>query len=146
MISFVCGQLCSGKTLYAKSLSQISDSNFIEVGDIVRELKQTQERKQLQDTKYLSSKIIEKIKDEYNTNNTKQLIVSGVRQVEILSAFPDAVLLWIECPKEERKKRYQKRAREGDSQTFDEAEAGDINLGILGVKQYILNSKTSTKY
>jgi cytidylate kinase len=139
MISFVCGQLCSGKTLYAKSLSQISDSNFVEVGDIVRKLKQTQERRELQDTKSLSSKIIEEIKNEYKSNFNKQLIVSGVRQVEILSAFPDAILLWIECPKEERQKRYKQRAREGDTQSFEEAEAGDINLGILGVKKYILN-------
>lgn len=138
MISFVCGQLCSGKTVYAKALSQTCEGYFIEVGDIVRKLKQTQERKHLQDSKHLSTKIIEEILNEYKSNTPKQLVVSGVRQVEILSAFPDAILLWVECPKEERKRRYQKRAREGDSQEFEEAEAGDINLGILGVKQYIL--------
>lgn len=141
MISFVCGQLCSGKSLYARTLSRISDSKFIEVGDIVRKLKQTQERKELQDTKSLSSEIIEQIKNEYKSNFNKQLVVSGVRQVEILSAFPDAILLWIECPKEEREKRYKKRAREGDTQTFEEAEAGDIELGILGVKKYIFDKK-----
>jgi hypothetical protein len=35
MICFVCGQLCSGKTLYSKTLTHISDCVFIEVGDIV---------------------------------------------------------------------------------------------------------------
>lgn len=141
MISFVCGQLCSGKTLYAKTLSQICNGNFLEIGDIVRKIKQTQERKQLQDTKHLSSQIIQEINNEYKSNSSQQLIVSGVRQMEILSAFPNAILLWIECPKEERKRRYEERAREGDTQTFREAEAGDIELGILRVKNYIFRNK-----
>jgi dephospho-CoA kinase len=141
MICFICGQLCSGKTLYSKTLTQICDSNFVEVGDIVRKIKNTNDRKHLQNSKHLSFNIIEELKNEYKSNKSKQLVVSGVRQVEILSAFPDATLLWIECPKEERKKRYENRAREGDAQSFEEAEAGDINLGILGVKQYILTKK-----
>ena len=139
MISFVCGQLCSGKTLYSKALAQIGNGLYIEVGDIVREIKNSNDRKTLQNSKELSIQITERIAYAYNTSKSEQLIVSGVRQMEILSAFPSATLLWIECPKEERKARYEARAREGDSQTFEEAESGDINLGILGVKHYILN-------
>jgi dephospho-CoA kinase len=139
MISFVCGQLCSGKTVYSKSLMCVANGTYIEVGDIVRKIKNTADRKILQDTKELYQQIVEHIKNAYNTSKSQQLIVSGVRQMEILTAFPDATVLWIECPKEERKKRYQERAREGDSQSFEEAEAGDIHLGILGVKQYIFN-------
>ena len=67
----------------------------------------------------------------------KDLIVSGVRQQEILAAFPKSTLLWVECPTEERMARYSRRARKGDTQTFEEAEDGDINLGILAVKNYI---------
>jgi cytidylate kinase len=138
MICFVCGQLCSGKTLYSKTLTKISDCVFIEVGDIVRALKNTTERKELQDSKHLLESIVEEIKEASETFAPKQLVVSGVRQKEILEAFPDATILWIECPQEERKRRYESRAREGDSQTFEEAERGDINLGILEVKKYIL--------
>lgn len=137
MISFVCGQLCSGKTLYSKALAQISNGLYVEVGDIVRQIKQTEDRKILQDSKHLSVAIIERLK--WLAVNNTELIVSGVRQKEILEAFPDSTLLWVECTKKERKRRYKNRAREGDSQTFEEAEQGDIGLGILEVKNYILN-------
>lgn len=137
MISFVCGQLCSGKTLYSKALAQISEGLYVEVGDIVRQIKQTEDRKLLQDSKDLSAAIIERLK-WLSVNNT-ELIISGVRQKEILEAFPKSTLLWVECPKEERARRYKNRAREGDSQTFEQAEQGDIALGILEVKQHILN-------
>jgi len=139
MISFVCGQLCSGKTLYTKALAQDCAAIYVEVGDIVRRLLNTVDRQLLQDSKYLSEAIIEKIKD--NARAFNEIVVSGVRQKEILEAFPEATLLWIECPLELRKARYNKRSRSGDSQTFEEAEQGDINLGILEVKQYIFNKQ-----
>ena len=139
MISFVCGQLCSGKTLYSKALAQISQGLYVEVGDIVRQIKQTEDRKLLQDSKDLSESIIERLK-WLSVNNT-ELIISGVRQKEILEAFPKSTLLWVECTKEERANRYKNRAREGDSQTFEQAEQGDIALGILEVKNYILNKQ-----
>jgi cytidylate kinase len=139
MISFVCGQLCSGKTLYSKALAQICDGVYVEVGDVVRHLKNTQDRKLLQDSKDLSDQIIDYLKAQSKLTSGKDLVISGVRQKEILEAFADSTLLWVECPKEERSKRYQNRARQGDSQTFEEAEQGDISLGILEVKQFILN-------
>ena len=142
MISFVCGQLCSGKTLYSKALAQISEGLYIEVGDIVRQIKQTSDRKLLQDSKNLSSLIIEHLKRL--AANNPELIISGVRQKEILEKFLDSTLLWVECPSQERKARYNSRARTGDTQTFEEAEQGDINLGILEVKQFIFN-KNSTQ-
>lgn len=139
MISFVCGQLCSGKTLYSETLSNIDKAVYFEVGDIVRRYKNTTNRSELQDSKHLMNHII-----SYIQNNKKAFtntVVSGVRQKEILEAFPEATLLWIECPKDTRKQRYLSRQREGDNQTFEEAEQGDINLGILEVKQYILNKQ-----
>lgn len=141
MICFVCGQLCSGKTLYSKTLTHINQVMFIEVGDIVRSIKNTGDRKVLQDSKQLYNRIVEDIKKYQEQSGDKQLVVSGVRQKEILEAFPDATVLWIECPKQERKKRYLLRAREGDSQSFEDAEQGDIDLGILDVKRYILELK-----
>jgi cytidylate kinase len=141
MISFVCGQLCSGKTLYSKALAHICGGIYIEVGDIVRSFKQTEDRKILQDSKHLAEAIIEHLWNEANINSKTDIVVSGVRQQAILQSFPESTLLWIECTKTEREKRYKQRAREGDTQTFEEAEQGDINLGILNVKQYIFNDK-----
>ena len=139
MISFVCGQLCSGKTLYSKALAQICKGTYIEVGDVVRHLKNTTDRKSLQDSKHLANQIIQHLVFQSSLTENADLVVSGVRQKEILEAFPNSTMLWVECPESERKKRYENRAREGDSQTFEEAELGDINLGILEVKQFILN-------
>ena len=138
MISFVCGQLCSGKTLYSKALAQICKGTYIEVGDVVRHLKNTTDRKSLQDSKHLANQIIQHLVFQSSLTENADLVVSGVRQKEILEAFPNSTMLWVECPESERKKRYENRAREGDSQTFEEAELGDINLGIIQVKQYIL--------
>jgi cytidylate kinase len=137
MITFVCGQLCSGKTHYSKALAALVDGVFIEVGDIVREIKQTDDRKELQDSKHLYQTIVERLIHKMPLSNARQYVVSGVRQKEILAYFPEATLLWIECPKKERKRRYKERARNGDVVTFKEAEEGDINLGILEVKKYI---------
>ena len=138
MITFVCGQLCSGKTHYSKALAALVDGVFIEVGDIVREIKQTSDRKQLQNSKELWVSITEELIKKMTLSDVKQYIISGVRQKEILSRFPEATIIWIDCPKSERKKRYKQRAREGDSLTFKEAEQGDIDLGILEVKKHIL--------
>jgi dephospho-CoA kinase len=138
MITFVCGQLCSGKTHYSKALAALVDGAFIEVGDIVREIKQTSDRKQLQDTKELWITITEELIKKMPLSDEKQYVISGVRQKEILKQFPEATILWIECPKKERKKRYKQRSREGDVVSFKEAEQGDIELGILEVKKYIL--------
>ena len=137
MITFVCGQLCSGKTHYSKALAALVDGVFIEVGDIVREIKQTDDRKQLQDSKHLHEQIVENLIRKMPLSDVKQYVVSGVRQKEILKHFSEATLLWIECPKKERKKRYKERARQGDIVSFKEADQGDVNLGILEVKNYI---------
>lgn len=137
MITFVCGQLCSGKTLYSNTLSDMDKSIYIEVGNLVRRWKNTQDRKELQDSKQLADRIISYIKDDAKAFD--KVVVSGVRQREILEAFPEATLLWIDCPQEVRKQRYLNRQRDGDSQTFEQAEQGDIDLGILEVKKYIFN-------
>lgn len=139
MITFVCGQLCSGKTLYSEALREIDKGIYTEVGDLVRRWKETQDRKELQDSKELADRIIVYIKSYSHGFPMMQIVISGVRQKEILEAFPEATLIWIECPKEVRKQRYSKRQREGDTQTFEEAEQGDINLGILEAKQYIFS-------
>jgi dephospho-CoA kinase len=140
MITFVCGQLCSGKSHYSKALAALVNGVFIEVGDIVREIKQTNDRKDLQNSKELYEKITEKLIRKMPLSDVKQYIVSGVRQKEILQVFPEATLLWIECPKKIRKQRYKERSRTGDAISFKEAEQGDIDLGILEVKKYILKS------
>jgi len=141
MISFICGQLCSGKTLYSKALAETCEGVYIEIGDIVRQLKTSLNRNILQDSENLKDAIIAHLSVKINFHKGQDLVISGARQVHIIKAFPEATLLWINCPTEVRKNRYSKRSRTGDSQTFEEAEQGDIKLGILEVKQYIFNKQ-----
>lgn len=139
MISFVCGQLCSGKTLYSKALAETCEGVYIEIGDIVRQLKMSLRRNILQDSENLKDAIIAHLSVKINFHKGRDLVISGARQVDIVKAFPEATLLWINCPTEVRKNRYSERSRAGDSQAFEEAEQGDIDLGILEVKQYIFS-------
>lgn len=139
MITFVCGQVCSGKTRFALAYAEICGGKLIEVGDIVRSLKQTVDRKQLQDTKYLVNQIICKIQNMISDEPDFNWIVSGARQKEILINFPESACLWIYAPIKVRKQRYEARSRTGDERSFEEADRGDIELGILEVKEYILN-------
>ena len=145
MTSFVCGQLCSGKSHYAKGLAKASlYASVIEVGDIVRKIKQTTSREELQDSKDLVGNIITSLQATIKSLTfqlAEDIIICGVRQKEILEAFPDATMLWLSTPMQLRKERYEKRARSGDDQTFEEADQGDVDLGILEVKNYILERK-----
>ena len=141
MISFICGQLCCGKTVFAKAFANTTDGVYVEIGDIVRSIKNSQDRQQLQNSKELSSEIISHLNLRANEVFPKQLIASGPRQVEILKAFPEATMLWIECPTQTRKARYNFRARQGDTMSFEDADKGDVDLGILEIKQYILDRK-----
>jgi hypothetical protein len=145
MITFVCGQICCGKSIYAKALANSSTSfyaTWFEVGDIVRKIKQDTAREALQDSKDLVDRIILTLKGTITTltrSIDEDIIICGARQKQILEAFPEATLIWVDCPKPIRERRYTERARKGDDCSFEEAEQGDINLGILEVKQYILN-------
>jgi cytidylate kinase len=141
MISFVCGQLCCGKTTYAKALVSITNGKFVEVGDIVRDIKQTTDRRLLQDSKELWIQIVEKLKQLSEEYCDTDIIICGVRQKQILEKFSNSTLLWIECPIQEREKRYKERNRNGDAIPFQTADNGDVSLGILEVKEYILSSK-----
>lgn len=141
MITFICGQLCSGKTKFAVSYACMCKGTYIEVGDILRQIKQTSDRKVLQNTKHLLDEIIIRINEIVNgAPQDTNWIICGVRQKEILEAFPNSTYVWIEVPMLTRKERYEKRSRMGDERTFEEADQGDIELGILDVKQYIFNN------
>lgn len=141
-VTFVCGQLCSGKSHYAKGLAKAClYGTILEVGDIVRSIKNSTSREVLQDSKDLVDKIILKLNYAIKSLTfqlAEDVIITGVRQKQILEAFPEANMIWISTPEHIRRIRYEKRSRGGDDQTFEEADAGDINLGILEVKKYIM--------
>lgn len=135
---FICGSICSGKTLYGKALAQGLSSSFIDVSSIVRRVLNTQTREKLQDSASLDGVIIQELKKYQNTN----AIIAGVRQLSILKAFDDvdSTFIWLEASEDLRLSRYLNRKDKKDFLTkedFLEAERRDLLLGFGEIKKFI---------
>jgi len=92
-------------------------------------------RDQLQNTMHLdnliANSIIQSI-DIYEASYGRGVIVDGIRQVSIvekvLEKYPDAELVWLEVPEEERRRRYESRKDIKDVESFDVADNRPIEL------------------
>jgi hypothetical protein len=64
--------------------------------------------------------------------NEEEIVVDGIRQVSILdrvlNAYPEAELVWLEVPTEERKRRYEARKDIKDVEPFEVADNKPIEL------------------
>ena len=85
-IIFVAGTICSGKTYEASLLADALDYDLIEVSDIVREILDTNKRDKLQGHPEISTQIIYQIGELRRTTRKKGVVISGPRQIEIISA------------------------------------------------------------
>ena len=142
MITFVCGEICSGKSVVANAYAALTNSPIVEIGSIVRGIKNSEDRDVLQDSKALTAEIIKVLQQEEEKAMPKTLIAVGPRQVEIIRKFPHAEFIWIEVPMHVRKMRFNERRRKGDENiAFETATVGDLYLGINDVKKYILETK-----
>lgn len=123
-VTLVFGRICSGKGSYKK------DSYRVVVSDIVRSIINTASRDALQNTMHLDNRIAESIIQAANAHDN--IIIDGIRQVTIvdrvLTTFPDAEMIWLEVPVEERKRRYENRKHAKDVEPFDVADNKPIEL------------------
>lgn len=142
---FVCGYLCSGKTTLSKhmysSLTSCQNTVLIEVGDFVRQLLQKQQREELQGHPELKDQIINMIERQLAVFDI--VIISGVRQLEILQVFPEAELIWIDCSYKTLEDRWMMRLEAKDNGVktvtrFQKLLQGDFDLGTREVRNYIL--------
>lgn len=141
MITFVCGTICSGKTTYARAMADLCEGVFIEVSSIVKQLSQKNTRKDLLKTSHLVDEIIEELqKLVLSQFQTKDIIICGARQVEILEAFENyqPTYIWIECPRVVRRQRFVERRRDGETLSFEQCEILERHLGIDLVRKWIL--------
>jgi dephospho-CoA kinase len=100
----------------------------------------------LQKTDYLDKYILDQLID-YIENNSR-IIIDGIRQPYILYNLIDFCkyhsiayqLFWVYACKQTRYQRFYKRNNE--TQSFEEAEQGDCNLGIDEIENFILNNGT----
>lgn len=141
MIAVVAGYIGSGKTTYAKKLAESSGRTFVEVSDIVKKITQQTTRFELQGRPELASRIVEEIKS-YGDD----LVVSGVRQVEILWDLDSSIaqVFWLEVPRKIRLKRVLSRGDEKDSCKSDAAlyaaDNKDESLGLHEVRKWVVGS------
>jgi len=134
---FVCGAICSGKTRYGKILAKGLGVEFVEASSIVKDILHTNLRVNLQGNPQLNINIIERLQQ-----CSSDCVVGGVRQQSILEAFPGSSLVWLEVSQDTRFKRCMERQDKKDImswEAFEQAEKKDNDLGLLAVKEFILN-------
>jgi hypothetical protein len=125
----VFGRICSGKSEY-----RIKDKvGRTYVSNIVRALVESSDRDKLQNSMHLDNQIAEKILEGPKLmEDTSEIIIDGIRQVsiveKILEVYPDAELVWLEVPTEERKRRYESRKHVKDVELFEVADNKPIEL------------------
>ena len=131
---FVCGYAGSGKSTYSRVLATMLNANFVEASDIVKMLSNETTREGLTKTGDLAPQIAEKLK-----NLPTPIVISGVRQAEILAQFEGTrhSIMWIEVPEQIRQERVDRRRDEKDTVQIAVADELDDDLGLRGVLQYI---------
>jgi len=144
-IIFVAGTICSGKTYEARLLAEDLDYDLIEISDIVRGILDTNKRDKLQGHPELSTQIIYQIGELRRTTRKKGVVISGPRQVEIVSAYPEAEMIWMNTSLDMCFERFCSRGdskdTEFDRNTFEEYLLKDDELGLQEVKQYMEKKK-----
>ena len=132
-ITLLFGRICSGKSSY-RSTELISR---VLVSAIVRSVisDNAATRDQLQDTMHLDTLIADHIIQHIDVLDRlygHEIIIDGIRQVSIvnkvLEKYPDAELVWLEVPEEERKRRYESRKDMKDVQSFEVADNKPMEL------------------
>lgn len=128
-ITMVFGRICSGKSEY-----RIKDKvGRTYVSNIVRALVESSDRDKLQNSTHLDTQIAERILEGVELmKDTSEILIDGIRQVSIvekvLEVHPDAELVWLEVPVEERKRRYESRKHVKDVELFEVADNKPIEL------------------
>ena len=127
-ITYLCGRICSGKSTYRSEVRRLM------VSDIVRNVVRSNDREKLQNSMHLDEHILEGLSMciDYDIEmGVEELIVDGIRQPSILDKltvmYPGEVV-WLEVPLEERKRRYESRGAEKDTEPFEVADNKAIEL------------------
>lgn len=127
-LTLLFGRICSGKS------SLYKDSYRIVASNLVRGIVNSASREDLQNTMHLEDKIAESIimTIDYVIDEHPHVVVDGIRQASIvekvLQHYPNAELVWLEVPVEERKRRYEARKDAKDVEAFEIADNKPIEL------------------
>jgi cytidylate kinase len=133
-LTLLFGRICSGKSTYYPTRTVEHCGYRIVISNIVRGLIENSSREQLQNTMHLDKAIANAVVSsiEYAIDGHPHIVVDGIRQAsivhEILKHWPDAELIWLEVPVEERKRRYESRKDIKDVESFEVADNKPIEL------------------
>jgi predicted kinase len=133
-LTLIFGRICSGKSVYAKK-----QECSISVSKIVRDLINSASRSDLQSTAHLDATIAEKLLADIDEayDYVMDLYIEGIRQISIvetiLERYPNANMIWLEVPTEERKRRYELRADLKDVESFEVADNKFLELESLKI-------------
>ena len=132
-VTLLFGRICSGKGSYLKE----ADKRII-VSDVVKSIVNSSNRDALQNSLHFDILIAERILSqiyEYRlqcSNQEPHIVIDGIRQVSIVNTirvyFPEAEIVWLEVPTEERKRRYEARKDVKDVEPFEIADNKPIEL------------------
>lgn len=132
-LTLLFGRICSGKSSYRADelVPRVVVSTLVR--SVIANFAAT--RDQLQDTMHLDNLIADHIiemVDIYEASYGRGAIVDGIRQVSIvekvLEKYPDAEMIWLEVPEEERRRRYESRKDIKDVEPFEVADTKPIEL------------------
>ena len=127
-LTLLFGRICSGKS------SLYKDSYRIVASNLVRGIVNSASREDLQNTMHLDDTIAKAIimSIDYVIDENPHVVVDGIRQASIvekvLQHYPNAELVWLEVPVEERKRRYEARKDVKDVEAFEIADNKPIEL------------------
>ncbi len=145
-ITYLCGRICSGKSSYRPEVRRLM------VSDIVRNVVRSNDRERLQNSMHLENDILHGLAmciDYDMEMGVQELIIDGIRQpsiLERLSAVYPGEIVWLEVPLEERKRRYEARGAEKDTEPFEVADNKPIELECQNIhdtfktKLFIINN------
>ena len=136
-IILVSGRLCSGKGHYCAQA--FPGYHIITVSSVVKSLINSDKRSDTERTAHLDQQIVEQLIREVSKHN--KVVIEGVRQPSIVKGLQDHFgpqiidMVWLDVPEDVRRERFERRARSGDDQPFNQAGLGDENLGIGDVER-----------
>ncbi len=133
---FVCGFAGSGKSSYAKILAGHYNANFVEVSDIVKNLIKKRMRSEIAVLPELRTEIVAALQAL-----TTPLVISGARQLDIIKAFPDSPIIWIDVPQKLRGERINRRNEKEDDIDITTCDHHDSELGITEIRSYVGREK-----
>ena len=143
-VTVIIGRICSGKSNYAQKHYNDDKHLIVEVGQLVRDIKQQQQRVFDDSLHSELSKQICQILNEYYYQN--DVVIVGIRQQEILQSvlqwcqdnLIQLVVKYLDVSYSTRYNRYLKRKDFKDSgQKFSDLDLKEVMLGVEQLIDYL---------